>query len=66
MANKKKKEPFCGDIVNSLAHECRDFQWSIVYKWYFDISQGDKLKKNSWMSGKVNIGCIPEAFDFKN
>jgi hypothetical protein len=48
MANKKKKEPLCGDTVNSLAHESKDFQWSIAYKWYSELSQEDKLKNKVW------------------
>jgi hypothetical protein len=51
MDNKKKREPLCGDIVNTLACESMDFQWPIVYNKCSKLSLKDKLKNKVWMSG---------------
>jgi hypothetical protein len=64
MPNKKNKELLCGDIVNSLACESRYFQWSIMYKWYSELSKEDMLKNKVWTLEIVKFRCIPEEFDF--
>jgi hypothetical protein len=43
MVNNKKKEPLCGDTINLLARDSKDFQWSITYKWYSELSQEQSL-----------------------
>jgi hypothetical protein len=47
--------------VNSLAGESKEFQWSIVYKWYFELSPDDKIKNKVWNSGIANVCFIPEG-----
>ena len=60
---KKNKEPFCEDIVNSLAKTDRDFHWSRAYSQYLDLPVEDVLIKNLRASGLVKFGCMPGVFD---
>jgi hypothetical protein len=34
METRRKKEPFYGDTVNSLACQRKYFHWSTTYQWY--------------------------------
>jgi hypothetical protein len=43
MESKKRRELVCGDAMNSLSHESREFQWSVAYKWYSEISPEENL-----------------------
>jgi hypothetical protein len=65
MENRGRKEPFCGDIVNSLAKEDKNFHWSASYQWFLNKSPEEKKNDRLWTTGLVNVGCVPEVFDFK-
>jgi hypothetical protein len=36
MENRRRKDPFYGDSVNSLAKEDNDFRWSASYQWFLN------------------------------
>jgi hypothetical protein len=65
METRRRKEPFCGDIVNSLMCQDKDFHWSVAYQWFLSLTPEQKLKNKIWMTGLVNVGCMPEVFDFR-
>jgi hypothetical protein len=65
MENRGRKEPFCGDTVNSLAKEDKNFHWSTSYHWFLNKSLEEKKNNRLWTTCLVNVGCVPEVFDFK-
>jgi hypothetical protein len=65
MENRRKKEPFYGDIVNSLMHQNKEFHWSTTYQWYSSLTPEQKVANNIWTTGLAKVGCMPEAFDFR-
>ena len=64
MVSEKMREPFCGDTMNSLAHESREFQCSVAYKCYFELSREENIMNKVWTSRIAKVECMPEAFDF--
>jgi hypothetical protein len=65
MENRRKKEPFCGDTINSLARKDKNFHWLTSYQWFLNKILEEKKKNRLWTTGLVNVGCVPEVFDFK-
>ena len=63
MVGKKKKDPFCGDMSNSLAKSDREFHWSREYDQYLDLHAEDVSSKHFRIVGLVKDGCMPEVFD---
>jgi hypothetical protein len=61
----KRKDLYCGDIVNTLGWEDHQFQWSQAYKWYLSLPPEEKELNKVWSSGIALVGCIPEVVDFK-
>ena len=62
MAAKKNKEPFCGDMLNSLEKTNIEFHWSRAYSWYSYLLVEDVLARCLRDSGMVKDGCIPKFF----
>jgi hypothetical protein len=65
METRRRKDPFCGDIVNSLTCQEKDFHWSIAYHCFLSLNLKQKLKKNIWTIALVNVDCMTEFFYFK-
>jgi hypothetical protein len=65
MENRRRTQPFCGDTVNSLAREENNFHWSTSYKWFLNKSVKKRKMEKLWTIGIVNVGCVPEVFEFK-
>jgi hypothetical protein len=47
----KRKELYCGDTINTLGREDRQFQWSQAFKWYLDLPHGEKKLNKVWTTG---------------
>jgi hypothetical protein len=65
MENRKRTEPFCSDTVNSLAKENKNFHWSTSYEWFLSKTVEEKKTDKLWITGLVNVGCVPVVFDCK-
>ena len=62
MVGKKKKYPFCRDMLNSLEKIDKQFLLSRAYHWYSDLHANDVSSKFLRTTGLVNVGCMPEVF----
>jgi len=65
MENRRRNHPFCGDIVDSLVREDKNFHWSYSYKWFLNKSEKKKKTYKLWTIRLTNVGCVPEVSDFK-
>jgi len=60
----RRKDPSCQDTVNSLTHQDKVFHFSVAYQWFHILTLEHKKNNQIWMTRLVNVGCIPEVFDF--
>lgn len=65
MVTKIKNEAICGDIFNSLSHQCKNFHWSTPYQWYVNLLAEQKKNNKIWTDGLENAACVLEFFDLK-
>lgn len=65
MENRIKKEPFCSDTINSVTRQDKNFHCYTSYHWF--LNNIPKEKKNDWLwtIGLINVGYVPEVFNFK-
>jgi hypothetical protein len=63
METRRIIEPFCGDAVDSLAHQDKEFNWLVAYQWFLSLTPKNNLKNDIWIIGQVNVGYMPEVFD---
>lgn len=65
MAQRRRLEPFSGDIVNSLVQNNKDYHWDVAYKWYSEMQEEDHKENKVWTSVLAKAGCMAEVFDFR-
>jgi hypothetical protein len=61
----RRKKPFCGHTINSLACQDKDFHWSLPYQWFQSLTLEQKNSNTICTTSLVNVGFIPEVFDFR-
>ena len=62
MVGKKKKEPFSGDMFNSLDKTNKEFHQYKSYSWYSYFLVEETYSKHIRTIGLVKVGCIMKVF----
>jgi hypothetical protein len=65
MEARRKGKTFFGHTVNSLTRQNKYFHWLITYSWYSNLTPKQKIANKIWKIGIAMVGCMSEAFDFK-
>lgn len=63
MARKKKKDPFCGDTLNTLANIDKEFHWYRAYNWYSNMCAEDASLKHLRIIRLIKYECMPKVFN---
>ena len=65
MENRIKKDPFCSDTINSLTRQDKNSHCYSSCHWFLNNIPKEKKIDWLWTIGLINVGYVPEVFNFK-